>query len=87
MEAVRQTIAAYSGSKDIFLITFFHTDELLSSRSLERFVLNLESLSCFADRLGFGIMPVTLNTAASVAKEQSRTQPLPEKVTSVEPER
>jgi hypothetical protein len=71
IEAVRQTVAVYSGNEDIFLVTFFHTDELLSSRILERFMLNLENLSRFAESLGFETIPVTLSTAASLAKEQN----------------
>ena len=72
MEAVQQTIAAYSENEDIFLVTYFHTDELLSSSTLETFVLNLENVSRFADSRGFELIPVTLSTAASLAKEQYR---------------
>ncbi len=72
IEAVQQTIAAYSEKEDIFLITYFHAADLLLSSMLKRFVLNLANVLRFADSMGFEIVPVTLSTAASLAKEQYR---------------
>lgn len=69
-EAVQQTIAAYSENEDVHLITFFHTDELLSLSRLERIVHNLENVSHIAKKRGFELIPVTLSTSASLAKEK-----------------
>lgn len=72
-EAVQQTLAVPSEKENVFLTTYFHTDELLSSRSAERFVQNLENLSFLAEQIGYTIVPTTLSVAASLAREQGLT--------------
>ena len=72
IEAVRQTIAAYSENQDIFLVTYFHTQELILPIFLERFMLNLKNLFSLSDRMGLKIVPITLSAASSLAKRQNR---------------
>jgi len=68
-DAVKQTISENSDDNPVFLTTYFHTDELLLPSFLERFVQNLESLSILAEKLGYTLVPITLSTAASLAKK------------------
>ena len=67
-QALQQTLAASSEEDTVFLNTYFHTDSLLSRRSLDRFVRNLENISCLAERMGYTLVPTTLRAAAPFAK-------------------
>lgn len=67
-KAIQQTLAASSEEETVFLNTYFHTNELLSSRSVDNLVRNLEKISCLAERGGRTLVPVTLSVAAPFAK-------------------
>jgi len=67
-EAAQQTLSAYSESEHVFLTTYFHTGELLSSSLVARFIRNWESLSSLAEKIGYTVIPTTLSTAASLVK-------------------
>lgn len=72
-EAVHQTLAMSSEKEGIFLTTYFHTNELLSLRGVQRFIQNLENLSCLTERIGYTLVPTTLSVAASLVKNRGLT--------------
>lgn len=71
-EAVEQTLVLSPEDKPTFLNTYFHTNELLSARSLERFISNLDNASRLAERAGRKLIPITLCVAASVVAPSAK---------------
>jgi len=67
-EAAHQSFASIPEREDIFITTFFHAAELLSSKLLGNFLHNLQTLNHLCDELGYTISLATLSDAASTFK-------------------
>ena len=67
--AVEQTFQVFSGAPDIFLNTYFHTNELLIPEFLERLILNLGTIDRLSRERGIEVVPTTLTRSASMAQD------------------
>jgi hypothetical protein len=67
---VQQTLGSSLEKGSVFLTSYFHTDELLSSQLLDRFIQNLENLNSLSDSNGYTLTPTTLSAAVSIARNQ-----------------
>jgi hypothetical protein len=65
-DATQQALTECVHKEDVYLTTYFHTDDLLFPRRLELFARNLEGIMEMADRFGFALVPCTLSAARRV---------------------
>lgn len=66
-DAVAQTLQL--SGETAFLVTYFHTGELLRSNCIDRFERNLDTIVTFADRGAWELRPATLSAAGHAAEQ------------------
>lgn len=73
-EAVYQSLSSTTlNSQIIFINTYFHADELLSTKCLRNFAQNLESLYRLTKLRGYDLIPTTLSNAGSLLRDTMLT--------------
>jgi len=68
-DALQQALAEGQSEEDVYLTTYFHTDDLLSARRLELFARNLDGIMEMARRFDFALVPSTLSAARQTARQ------------------